>query len=93
LLSEAQPKNVIINPHPKFGHNSKQANLFYKTNKYFHIKTNDAGYHKALMLALAAMCIGIYHRVLAHALQASFQALLNHRANACSCLSKYIHSL
>jgi hypothetical protein len=46
---------------------SKQASLFYKTNKYFHINKNDTGYHKALSLS--------------HSLTRA-RALLNHRANA-----------
>jgi hypothetical protein len=30
----------------------KQASLFYKTNKYFHINKYDTGYHKALSHSL-----------------------------------------
>jgi protein tyrosine phosphatase len=37
---------------PKFGNDCKQASLFYKTNKYFHINKNETGYHKALSLSL-----------------------------------------
>jgi hypothetical protein len=53
---------------------SKQA-CFIKTNKYFHINKNDAGYHKAHMLALARNAHWhLPHRSRAHALQASKQA-------------------
>jgi hypothetical protein len=31
----------------------KQATLFYKTNKYFHRNSNDAGYHKARAQSLS----------------------------------------
>jgi hypothetical protein len=47
--------------------------LFYETNKYFHIKKNETGYHIARVVARAAMCIGIYHTGLSRALQASKQ--------------------
>jgi hypothetical protein len=30
----------------------KQARLFYKTSKYFHINKNNTGHHKALSLSL-----------------------------------------
>jgi hypothetical protein len=33
-----------------------QASLFYKTNKYFHININDAGYHELLSHSLAHAC-------------------------------------
>jgi hypothetical protein len=44
FLSEAQPKNAIIIPPPKFGNDCKQARLFYKTNKYFQAKKNGTGH-------------------------------------------------
>jgi hypothetical protein len=34
----------------------KQASLFCKTNKYFHLNKNNTGYQKALSLSLACVC-------------------------------------
>jgi hypothetical protein len=52
---------------------SKQASVFYKTNKYFHINKNYTGYHNTLSPTYCARK----------------QALLNHSANACSCNLMY----
>jgi hypothetical protein len=76
LLSEVQPKNVIVTPPPK----GKNGNYCKQNKKQInHIKKYDTGCHIAHVFALAAMCIGIYYidLALALALQASKLVLSN----------------
>jgi hypothetical protein len=53
FVEQSSTIECYLQPPPKFGNKCKQASLLFKTNKYFHMKSNNTGYHIAQKLLCA----------------------------------------
>jgi hypothetical protein len=47
FVEQSSTIECYCQPPPQFGNDCKQASLFYETNKYFHTKKKEKGYHIA----------------------------------------------